>query len=108
MPAAGMQLRQNMRQRGDTVWATHLYALRDCRDQDAVQRALAALRSRQSASSGGTVDGSLWRDAVHLFPKTKMVNSHNDACLQGMRQAGREIVTVNAVHAKLHHSGSVT
>jgi hypothetical protein len=56
---------------GDTSWATHLNALRDCLDPGAVAAATSAIRSRLTISAGGTVDDQApeWRDAPRLFAR---------------------------------------
>ena len=99
-----------MRQRGDTSWATHLNALRDCRDPIATTMADVALASRKARSCGGTVDDAApeWRDAVHLYPKNNLAKAHNYAKLCELQGQGHELVTLHAAHAQLLEHGVVS
>lgn len=111
-PNHGFQVRvlqQNQRQRGDTSWATHLNALRDCVDEDAVDRAVAALKSRLTVSAGGQIDddSAEWRDAPRLFPKTSMVSAYNSERLRLLQRDGSTMHEVRAGHAVFQRNGRV-
>ena len=105
----GRVLLQNQRQRGDTGWATHLNALRDCVDEEAVDRAAAALQSRLTISAGGQLDENSpeWIDAPRLFPKTDMVASYNDDRLRQLQNEGNTLYEVRAGHSIIQRNGRV-
>lgn len=86
---AGLELDQNMRQRGDLSWATDLNAFRFfCKDPCAYSCAYERLKFRRSCATcndnpgGPNETDAAWVDAPRLFPKTHAVETYNDSRLR--------------------------
>ena len=103
----GWGLTQNERQRGDTAWATHVNALRDGQDPQAVEAAMAALRTRLCRTAGGPIDteAAEWAEAPRLYPRTQQVQDYNDAKLRRLGASGTTIYTIRANHARILPNG---
>lgn len=104
---AGVMLHQNMRQRGDESWASHLNALRDCQDAQAVETAIDALRGRLAMSNGGPVDDTAteWANTTRLYARTRDVVRHNEARLQQAELSGARVYDIAATHTLLNEHG---
>jgi hypothetical protein len=77
---SAFHLTTNQRQKGDTTWAQHLNAIRDGRDEGALQEAMKALRTRLDVSREArgqvNVRDPEWADA----PRCDSI-PHCDACI---------------------------